>query len=80
MNIRLGTPPPPDNDRVCDHNAMLAFPQEKISHYTTARSKEIQLVFLLLFKLTCALRLLYNAEMLAFRESGFSRRYNAIVK
>ena len=30
-------PPPPrsDNDRVCDHNAMLAFPQEKISHYTT---------------------------------------------
>ena len=28
--------PPPHNDRVCDHNiAMLAFPQEKISHYTT---------------------------------------------
>ena len=27
--------PPPDNDRVCDHNALLAFPQEKISHYTT---------------------------------------------
>ena len=27
--------PPPDNDRICDHNAMLAFPQEKISHYTT---------------------------------------------
>ena len=26
---------PPDNDRVCDHNALLAFPQEKISHYTT---------------------------------------------
>ena len=31
------SPPLPrsDNDRVCDHNAMLAFPQEKISHYTT---------------------------------------------
>ena len=29
-------PPPPDNDRICDHNAMLVFPQEKISHYTTA--------------------------------------------
>ena len=29
-------PPPLDNDRVCDHNALLAFPQEKISHYTTA--------------------------------------------
>ena len=27
--------PPPDNDRICGHNAMLAFPQEKISHYTT---------------------------------------------
>ena len=26
---------PPDNDRVCDHDAKLAFPQEKISHYTT---------------------------------------------
>ena len=35
----FGTPPPPtDNDRVCDHNAMSAspFPQEKISHNTTA--------------------------------------------
>ena len=31
------TPPPlKDNHRVCDHNAMLAFPQEQISHYTTA--------------------------------------------
>ena len=29
-------PPPPDNDRVCDQNAKLALPQEKISHYTTA--------------------------------------------
>ena len=28
-------PPPPNNNRICDHNAMLAFPQEKISHYTT---------------------------------------------
>ena len=28
-------PPPPHNDRIYDHNAMLAFPQEKISHYTT---------------------------------------------
>ena len=27
--------PPPGNDRACDHNAMWAFPQEKISHYTT---------------------------------------------
>ena len=27
-------PPPLDNDRVCDHNAMIAFPQEKTSHYT----------------------------------------------
>ena len=37
MTIDLGTPPPPPNDnhRVCDHNAMLAFPQEQISHYTT---------------------------------------------
>ena len=24
-----------DHHRACDHNAMLAFPQEKISHYTT---------------------------------------------
>ena len=31
--IRSGTPP--DNDRVSDHIAMLAFPQEKVSHYTT---------------------------------------------
>ena len=28
-------PPPPDNDKICGHNAMLAFPQENISHYTT---------------------------------------------
>ena len=28
-------PPPNDNHRVCDHNAMPAFPQEQISHYTT---------------------------------------------
>ena len=35
--IHHSPPPPPrsDNDRVCDHNAMLAFPQEKLSHYTT---------------------------------------------
>ena len=34
--IQVQPPPlPPDNDRVCDHNAMWAFPQEKISHYTT---------------------------------------------
>ena len=31
----LRHPPPPDNNRVSDHNAMLAFPQEKIFHYTT---------------------------------------------
>ena len=36
MTIHSGTPPPPDNDRVSDHNAMPAFPQEKNSHYTTA--------------------------------------------
>ena len=36
MTIHFGTPPPlKDNHRVCDHNAMLAFPQEQISHYTT---------------------------------------------
>ena len=29
-------PPPPHNDRVFDQSAMLAFPQEKISHYTTS--------------------------------------------
>ena len=37
-------PPPPtlkDNHRVCDHNAMLAFPQEQISHYTTARTAPV---------------------------------------
>ena len=39
MIILSGTPPLPDNDRVCDHNAMLAFPQEKISHYTTGGDK-----------------------------------------
>ena len=32
-------PPPLDNDRVCDNSAMLAFAQEKISHYTTGPSK-----------------------------------------
>ena len=38
MTIHLRTPPPPplkDNHRLCDRNAMLAFPQEQISHYTT---------------------------------------------
>ena len=35
-SFRQHTPLPPDNDRVCDHYAVLAFPQEKISHYTTA--------------------------------------------
>ena len=29
-----------DNHRVCDHNAMLAFPQERISHYTTEHDSE----------------------------------------
>ena len=32
--------PPPPNDRVCDHNAMSAFPQEENSHYTTGATKE----------------------------------------
>ena len=43
LNIDLypSPPPPPDNDRVCDHNALLAFPQEKISHYTTDWSYHI---------------------------------------
>ena len=40
-------PPPPDNDRVSDHNAMLAFPQEKISHYTTAHLTNLIIIFLL---------------------------------
>ena len=33
LNIDLypHPPPPPDNHRVCDHNAMLAFPQENIT-------------------------------------------------
>ena len=37
MMIHLGTPPPTlkNNHRVCENNAMLAFPQEQISHYTT---------------------------------------------
>ena len=35
-SFRHHTPLHPDNDRVCDnHYAMLAFPQEKNSHYTT---------------------------------------------
>ena len=35
MTIDSGTPlPSPDNDSVCEHSAMQAFPQEKISHYT----------------------------------------------
>ena len=35
MTAESGTPPPPPgNDTVYDH-VMLAFPQEKISHYTT---------------------------------------------
>ena len=34
--IYSGTTPPTDTDITCGHNAMLAFPQEKISHYTTA--------------------------------------------
>ena len=33
--------PPPGNDRVCDHNAMSAFPQEKNSHYTTGYEAHI---------------------------------------
>ena len=40
MAIILRAPPPPphthtDNGKVCDQNAMQAFPQEKISHYTS---------------------------------------------
>ena len=34
-------PPPPDSDRVSDYNAMLAFPQEKISHYTTVVTRTL---------------------------------------
>ena len=34
-DISFGHPPPPNNDRVCDHIAMQVFPQEKILHYTT---------------------------------------------
>ena len=34
---------PPDNDRVCDHNALLAFPQEKFSHYTTEYHANVSL-------------------------------------
>ena len=36
-NDSFRKPPPPlkDNHRACDHNAMLVFPQEQISHYTT---------------------------------------------
>ena len=28
-------PPPPDNDRISHAALMIAFPEEKISHYTT---------------------------------------------
>ena len=53
-------PPPNDNQRVCDHNAMLAFPQEQISHYTMHWStpghplppKMSNWVFILLFRLS----------------------------
>ena len=38
MTIHSGTPP--GSDRVCDHNTMSAFPQEKISHYTTGNNNE----------------------------------------
>ena len=42
------TPPPPlkDNHRACDHNAMLEFPKEQISHYTTANNhyKNIRII------------------------------------
>ena len=34
-NHSFGHPLPTDNDRAYDHRAMLAFPQEKISHYNT---------------------------------------------
>ena len=44
----LGTPPPlKDNHRVCDHNAMLAFPQEQISHYTTGSGACSPIIFLM---------------------------------
>ena len=38
MTIHLETPPPPppDNDSASEYSAMQAFPQEKISHYSTA--------------------------------------------
>ena len=31
----LPRPPPPNNDRECDHNAILAHQQDRNSHYTT---------------------------------------------
>ena len=37
----FGTPPPPDNDGVCEHNAMQPFPQKKISHNTTDKVTKI---------------------------------------
>ena len=49
MTIHSGTTPPPlppDNDRVCDHYAVLAFPQEKISHYTTASAHTMYIIII----------------------------------
>ena len=42
-------PPPPlkDNHRVCDRNAMLAFRQEQISHYTTADVARILWIYVI---------------------------------
>ena len=36
---RFLPPPPSDNDRVWYDNAMLAFPQKEISHYTTGHTE-----------------------------------------
>ena len=53
MIIHSDTPPPrphtqTDNNRVSEQNAMQAFPQEKISHYTTAHKKKFQRYLLII--------------------------------
>ena len=48
-SFRHHTPFPPDNDRVCDHYAVLAFPQEKISHYTTVFHPPSQLYMYMMY-------------------------------
>ena len=62
LNIDL-YPPPPDNDRVCDHNALLAFPQEKISHYTTACIVAHLYCCSLVLLLTCIVAHLYCCSL-----------------